>query len=113
MVRETMIRFSSCFAIVGCAAVAAGCYHHRLDLGTGAPKGPVVYEEWHSYYAWGLIGEHQIDVTNVCPSGNATISRGRTFLNQLATDLTLGIYSPMTITIKCSSPLKRPATDGG
>jgi hypothetical protein len=95
-------------AILGCAVLVAGCHNHRLDLGTGAPRGPVVYEEWHSYYLWGSIGEHRIDITRVCPSGNATISRGRSFMNQLAADLTLGIYSPMTITIRCKPAATRP-----
>jgi hypothetical protein len=93
--------------VVVSATALGGCYNHRLNVGTGAPKGRVVYEKWHSYYFFGAFGDPQIDLGKLCPSGNSTISRHVSFENDLARIFTLGLYSPMTVVVKCA-----PATGG-
>ena len=88
--------------MLGLVAATAACYEHTFHVGSGAPAGPIVYQEWHNHWLGGLIGERQIDVTRECPSGNATIHDEQTFLNGLVEVLTTGIYAPTTVTIRCA-----------
>ena len=83
------------------AFAAGGCLEHTYTVGTGAPVGPKVYEEWHSHWLGGLIGERTMDIDEYCPSGNATIENEQSFLNGLVAALTSGIYMPTTVTIRC------------
>jgi len=82
---------------------AAGCYEHTYTLGTGAPVGPVVYDEWQNHWLSGLVGEKNLDIGVLCPSGNATIHDEQSFLNGLVSVLTFGIYSPTVVEIRCAN----------
>ena len=88
--------------MLGLLAATTACYEHTFHVGSGAPAGPIVYQEWHSHWLGGLIGEREIDVARECPSGNATIHDEQTFLNGLVEALTTGIYAPTTVTIRCA-----------
>lgn len=89
---------------LGMVVVAASaCYEHTFTVGQGAPTGPVVYSEWHSSWLGGLIGERNIAVDQVCPSGNATIHDEQSFLNGLVSVLTAGIYTPTEVKIRCDT----------
>ena len=98
-----MISVGRMMAAIGLVVVAAGCFEHTYTVGAGAPAGPVVYDEWRNYWLGGLIGEHTHELREICPSGNATIHDEQTFLNGLAGVLTSGIYTPTTVTIRCST----------
>jgi hypothetical protein len=98
-----MISIGRMMAAMGLVAVAVGCYEHTYTVGAGAPAGPVVYDEWRNFWLGGLIGEHTQEVSEVCPSGNATIHDEQSFLNGLVTALTFRIYTPTTVTIRCST----------
>lgn len=95
---KTMGRVGMTAAI---ALAAAGCLEHTYNAGNGAPVGPKVYEEWHSHWLGGLIGERTLDIHQHCPSGNATVHNEQSFLNGLVAVLTSGIYTPTTVTIRC------------
>ena len=88
---------------MGMVLVVAGCYEHTYTMGAGAPSGPIVYEEGQDHWLGGLIGERTHDLSQVCPSGNATIHDEQTFLNGLVSALTVGIYTPTNLTIRCST----------
>lgn len=81
--------------------VTAGCYEHTYTLGQGAAAAPIAYEEWHSHWLGGLIGERTLNIDSLCPSGNATIHDEQSFLNGLVSALTVGIYTPTTVKIRC------------
>ena len=81
----------------------AGCYEHTFTVGAGAPQGPVVYDHWENFWLDGLIGHHKYDIEEICPSGNATIEGYQSFLNGFVTGLTVGIYSPTTLKIRCQT----------
>ena len=81
--------------------VTTGCFEHTYTMGQGASAAPVVYDEWHSQWLGGLIGERNLDINVLCPSGNATIHDEQSFLNGLVTVLTTGIYSPTTVKVRC------------
>ena len=89
-------------AALALAGLTMGCYEHTFHTGTGAPQGPVVYDDWHNHWLGGLIGEEELDIDALCPSGNATIHDEQTFLNGLVSALTSGIYAPTTVTVRCA-----------
>ena len=76
---------------------------HTHTIGAGAPDGPIVYDEWQGHWLGGLIGERTHNVSQICPSGNATIHDEQTFLNGLVGVLTAVIYTPTKLTIRCST----------
>ena len=81
----------------------AGCFKHTYTVGAGAPTGPVAYTEWRHHWIVGLISPgHELDVQDVCPSGDATIRQEQTFLNGLVAILTSGIYASMTVEVRCA-----------
>jgi hypothetical protein len=82
---------------------AAACYQHQFHIGAGAPAGALVYDQWRHHWLWGLIDPNsELELRQVCPSGDATIEGEVTFLNGLVSALTSGIYSPTTVRVRCS-----------
>jgi hypothetical protein len=101
---ENMKKFHRVAACAVALVFAAGCWKHTYTVGNGGdinrnPK----YSQWHGHYLWGLIGEENVDVKSICPSGNATIKEEHTFVNLLVSAVALGglIYSPTTVEIFC------------
>lgn len=91
-----------CATVITLALV--GCYQHTVQVGAGAPRGQVVYDQWTNHWLFGLVSpEADIYLEDICPSGNATIHGEVTFLNGLVSALTSGIYSPTTVTVRCAS----------
>jgi hypothetical protein len=93
-------------AIVALAAVllagTTACYEHTFTIGNGAPAGPIVDEEWHHHWLWGLISPNQeLQLREECASPDATIEAEESFLNGLVAVLTGGIYSPTTVRVRC------------
>jgi hypothetical protein len=91
-------------ASVAAVAVAAGaCFEHNYTIGVGAPAGVLVHDEWRHHWLGGLIDpNNELMLSEVCPSGNATIESEMTFLNGLVSVLTSGIYSPTTVRVRCA-----------
>ena len=82
------------------ALLATGCMKHTYDVGAGAPRGKVVYDNWESHWLFGIIGETQLDIKEICPSGNATIHDETDFLTGLVGALIGIIYRPSKVTIR-------------
>lgn len=98
-----MIRIWRMMATMGLVLVVVGCYEHTYTVGGGAPTAPVAYGEWAHHWLGGLIGERTHALSEVCPSGNATIHDEQTFLNGLVSVLTSRIYTPTKVTIRCDT----------
>ena len=99
--RKTWLRPVALFAPV---LVLGGCFEHTFTLGAGAPAGEVVHDEWDHHWLAGLIDPGQeLELRDVCPSGNATIHGEMSFLNGLVGILTGGIYMPTTVTVRCDT----------
>lgn len=96
-----MRRFAS-VAAISALALTAGCYHAVIDTGRPA-SGVVVENEWAASWIGGLIPPSAVNTASQCPNGVSKVETQISFLNQLAQFVTLGIYSPMTITVSCAS----------
>ena len=82
-----------CF-LVGCKV--------KVKYPSEFPSKTIITRE-ENYWFWGLIGEKNYEVYNICPSGRIyEIKISNTFLQSTFTFFTLGIYSPKTTTIICS-----------
>ncbi len=60
------------------------------------------YQESKAFYVFGLVGEHHVDVTQVCGGKEPLqMQSQQTFSDGLLTVLTLGIYAPHTAKVWC------------
>ena len=80
----------------GCAAVTI------TENGESNFKYYPDYEESKNFYLWGLVGEHHIDVTEICTK-TPTIQMQTKFSASdiFYTIITLGIYLPRTAKVWC------------
>ena len=84
------------------AVLLAGCYH--VTVVTVATPGPTtIDQEWQSAFVAGLVPPPELDVKDRCPHGVAKVETERTFLNGLASYLTVGIYTPMHTKVTCGA----------
>jgi hypothetical protein len=64
--------------------------------------GKPTYEKSKSYFWWGLSGEHEINVVEVCQGKEVEQMQSQyTFLDGVKTVFTLGIYAPKTAKVWC------------
>lgn len=104
-----IVRSALCVLALGSTA----CFHAIIT--TGKPEGSKVIDKpWASSFLWGLIPPDVVDAGAACPSGVAKVETQHSFLNELVYWLTIGIYSPMTITVTCAgeghaSSIRAPA----
>lgn len=87
-------------ALVVALSVLSGCgytYHFRNNT---AQRGDE-HNEWASYFFFGLVGDHEIDVREFCPQGAYEITTGTNFLTWLVSGITIGIYTPRKVNIWC------------
>ena len=79
----------------------SGC-QVQLRYSSEIPSETVISNE-ETFWFWGLIGEKKYELTDLCPQGRVYELRiHNTWMQSTYTALTLGIYSPRTITIVCS-----------
>lgn len=89
------------------AFMLSGCY--RVTVNTGAPEAPQrIDQPWQMSFAAGLIPPPEIETQTECPQGIAQVVTERSFLNTLATAVTMNIISPMHTTVVCAGgPVRR------
>lgn len=77
------------------------CYHATIT--TGARPGPERIEErWASGWIYGLVPPATVETMMKCSQGVAQVETKLSFLNQLVSGLTFGIYTPMEIVVTCA-----------
>lgn len=99
-----MRRTATLLIICGLALGSSACLKHTYSLGSGAPDGEIVYKHWHHHWLFGLIRpdlQKQLDLSELCPSGDLTVHQEMSFVNGLVDVLTWFIYTPTTVTIQC------------
>ncbi|MDE2879871.1 hypothetical protein [Candidatus Palauibacter soopunensis] len=92
-------------ATIIAASLSAGCASYHAVVKTGVEPGPrKVEDKWADSWAGGLVAPDAVDAEPGCgEDGVALIETKISFLNQLVSTLTLGIYSPMEIIVTCGS----------
>jgi hypothetical protein len=84
--------------LIGCA----GCYHATVETGA-TPSTVVIDQKFASSWIYGLVPPKTVETAARCPNGPAKVETQHSFVNQLVGILTLGIYTPMQITVTCAT----------
>ncbi len=89
------------FIVLSFILLLSGCkvqVHYPSEF----PSKTVITNE-EVFWFWGLIGEKNYEVYDICPQGRVYEFKIYTTIPQSTyTILSLGIYSPRTVTIICS-----------
>ena len=94
-----MLRHYSLIIIFVC--FFTGCQFQVRYPAEFPSKTVIINEE--TFWFWGLIGEKKYELIDLCPQGRVyELHIHNTWMQSTLTALTLGIYSPRTITIYCS-----------
>ena len=90
---------------------SAGCYHATIDTGL-PPSGQEINQNWASGWIYGLVPPATVNTAAECPNGVSRVETQQSFVNQLVGLLTLGIYTPMQINVRCASGSRADAGGG-
>lgn len=89
--------------VAGLALSATACFKHSYTVGTGGNTShDPAYTKWHSHFLYGIIGEKDVAVREVCPSGNGTVKDEVSFVNGLVGALIGIVYYPTTVEVYCA-----------
>ena len=80
----------------------AGCYHATVTTGL-TPSAQVIDQPFATGWIFGLVPPSTVDAASQCPSGVAMVETQLSFVNQLVSSITFGIYTPMHITVTCAA----------
>lgn len=98
-----MFKFNTIVSIVICIFFITGCSTITTRYeGTAKLSSSPTYEKSKPYFLWGLVGEHHINVKELC--GDKKVSQMQsqdTFLDGFLGFITLGIYLPRTAKVWC------------
>ena len=86
------------------------CYHATIETGA-TPSTQVIDQSFASGWIYGLIPPSTVSTAAKCPSGVAKVETQLSFVNQLVSAITFGIYTPMSIKVTCAAA-KTAALDG-
>jgi len=89
--------------IAAAALLSGACYHATIETGL-PPSAQVIEQGFASGWIYGLVPPKTVSTASKCPSGVAKVETELSFVNQLVSFLTLGIYTPMHIRVTCAAP---------
>jgi hypothetical protein len=84
------------------ALLLGGCYHATIETGLPA-SAQIIDKGFASGWIYGLVPPSTVATASQCPSGVAKVETELSFVNQLVSFLTLGIYTPMHIRVTCAA----------
>ena len=84
------------------AVLSAGCFHATIETDL-APSNRRIENKWASGWILGLVPPPTVETAQRCPNGVARVDTERSFLNQIVSILTIGIYTPMSIVVTCAA----------
>jgi hypothetical protein len=97
MLKRGIIVGSLAVVLAGCATVTVTKNESRRI--TRSPD----YSDSKSFFFWGLVGRHEVDVAYVCRGNPAEqLQTQMTFVDGLLTGITWGLYAPRTAKVWCA-----------
>lgn len=96
------MRVGRLLVLAAVAGLTSACYRQVVQTGR-TPSPTVIDRPWTNAFLWGLVAPAPIDVSAQCRTGIATVVTQQSFVNGLASALTLGLYSPRHVTITCAA----------
>ncbi len=95
------MRYLRVLFMISWALAMMGCYAASIDTGR-PPSTKKIEKKWASCWIYGLVPPATINTAADCPNGVAKVETQLSFLNQLVSGLTFGIYTPMQIVVTCA-----------
>lgn len=90
------------FGVALAVLALAGCYHATVETGA-TPSQQSIRKGFASSWVYGLVPPSTVATQERCPDGVARVETQLSFVNQLVSLLTLGIYTPMQIDVTCAA----------
>lgn len=88
--------------LAGVGAFAlTGCYHATVNTEL-APSSETHTESFASGWIYGLVPPSTVEAAEECSNGVARVETKLSFVNQLVSFVTFGIYTPMHIEVTCA-----------
>jgi hypothetical protein len=81
--------------------LCGACYHASIET-NAVPASPLVERESMPWID-GLAPTDPVEIAESCPAGVAHVETHHSILDVVANVLTLGLYTPMTITVACGA----------
>lgn len=90
-----------------------GCYKYAIKVGDGANvAGTPDKEIWTHHFINGVAGEADIDVSEVCPNGDASILIERNLVDAVLSNVTGGVlWAPSTVSVYCGGKTAQTELD--
>lgn len=88
------------FALSAVMTASTGCY--KNTIATGLQPG-ASSDHKAKFYIFGLVGEADFDLDNICPSGISKIVESQEVPDVLLSCITCSIYTPVSVKITCAS----------
>ena len=96
-------RRNALLIVTFCALPA--CYHATIETGA-TPSTTTIEKNFASGWIYGLVPPSTVSTAAQCTSGVAKVETQLSFVTQLVSILTLGIYTPMAIKVTCAEAAK-------
>ncbi|MDR8393165.1 Bor family protein [Aliifodinibius sp. S!AR15-10] len=80
----------------------SGCYNAKVTTGL-EPSAKEYEQSFASSWIYGLVPPKTVEAAEQCNNGVAMVETKLSFVNMLVGNLTLGIYTPMHITVTCAT----------
>ena len=93
---------ASTFLMVVVMMTLGGCYHATVTTGL-TPGTQVIDEPFAAGWVFGLVPPSTVDAASECAAGVAKVETQLSFVNQLVSGITFGIFTPMSIKVTCAA----------
>ncbi|TVQ07949.1 MAG: hypothetical protein EA364_16090 [Balneolaceae bacterium] len=97
-----MCKKSVLLLLVITAVALSGCYHAKVSTGL-TPSAEIHELPFAAGWIYGLVPPSEVRAAQHCTSGVAIVETRLSFLNQLVSGITFGIFTPMHIKVTCAS----------
>lgn len=96
------MKYGKLIAFLSLIFLLSSCYHAKISTDKQASN-QVIDQPWSHGFVFGLVGPSEVNASQECDNGVAMVETKMSFLNQVASTLTLNLYTPMHITVTCAA----------
>jgi hypothetical protein len=97
-----MCKNSILILLVITSVALSGCYHAKVSTGL-TPSAEVHELSFAAGWIFGLVPPSEVRAAQHCTNGVAMVETKLSFLNQVVSGITFGIFTPMHIKVTCAS----------
>jgi len=89
--------------VVSVALLLGACSTYKIGYRDAtAGSGGSAHEVKQNFFLWGLAGGQEVELDRLCGGGVASIESQRSVVDGVLTVLTGGLYTPMTVQVRCA-----------